>query len=89
LRAEESTDLVNCGDVGNYISNTTKEAMKDKSSQNVVQTDNLNDVSPTMATGTKFSIVLDLDQRENEFSVEVVWHEQDVKPNLVTSDEHI
>eukprot|EP00971_Amphidinium_carterae_P145891 2891672-Amphidinium_carterae.1 len=34
LRAEESTDLVNCGDVGNYISNTTKEAMKDRSSRN-------------------------------------------------------
>jgi hypothetical protein len=89
LRAEDEIDSVNCGDFGNYINSNTKEAIKDRSSRDVAQHENCNNISPIMATGTKFSIVLDLDQREDEFSVDVVWQEQDVNPKLVSFDKHL
>ena len=89
LRAEDTSDPVNCGNFGSYINSNTKEATKDRSSRNDLHHEHRNNISSTIATGTKFSIVLDLDQRENEFSVDVVWQEQDVNPKLVAFDKHI
>jgi hypothetical protein len=89
LRAEETDEPVNCCEFGQYLNSNTQAANRQRSSHVVMNNTGLPNEPSVVTTGSKFSIVLDLDQRENEFSVELHWDASVSKPNIVKFDKHI
>jgi hypothetical protein len=87
LKAEENNDLVDCYDYGGYINRNTPEApaARNTTHDNVHVADNQVSIS---STGTSFTLVLDPDQRENEYAVEVYWKGKG-KPTLGQFDKHL
>ena len=84
MKAEEEHDQqVDCYDCGGYINRETPEAKVV-----IPPRDDNNDEVPIYAAGTSFTLVLDLDQPDNEYAVYVHWTGKG-KPTLGKFDEHL
>jgi hypothetical protein len=89
MKAEEAHGTVDCYDCGGYINPDTPEA---KILQSQFDDDNDNDGGQhhvsVVSSGTSFVLVLDLDQREDEYLVHIRCQGKG-KPNLGKFDEHL
>jgi hypothetical protein len=88
MKAEEGHDPVDCFDFGGYINRDTEEAKILRHSLRVENEGVVEQPSTAVSTGTSFSLVLDIDQPETQFQVDVHWKGKG-KPNLGKFDEHL